>query len=381
MDTLSLALSLKEEFFSLREHLHQHPELGNQEYQTASFLEAYLKGLGIPTKRVLDTAVIGTLKGAKEGPVVALRADMDALPLEEATHCAFASQNPGVMHACGHDIHMTAALGAARILSEHREELQGTILFVFQPDEEGSGGARRILETGILCDVEAFYGGHVDPNLPLGTIGIRYGKFYAASDVFTVTVHGIGTHGATPEKGKSALLAAVDMIHALSLLKPSSKDRAVLSIGTLHSGNRGNILPEEAVFSGILRTLGPADRTEMKKLLQETLEQVAQEHGVSMNLDLRSSYGGIVNTENETARLEEAAKETFGDEKVVRLTEPTMTTEDFGYYVDAAAGSFCHLGAGCSLPLHNPAFLPDGMAAVYGAALYAKVLVNALQKT
>ncbi|MBQ0071430.1 MAG: amidohydrolase, partial [Spirochaetales bacterium] len=270
-------------------------------------------------------------------------------------------------------------LGAAKLLSLHRDLWRGTVKFIFQPDEEGSGGAMRLIESGALDGVEAVYGGHVDPNLPLGTFGVKYGKFYAASDVFHVGVVGIGTHGATPEKGRSALLAAVDMVKALSLLKPSSSDRFVLSIGTLQSGSAGNIIPEKAEFSGILRTLGPENRREMKDLLKASLARIAEEHGVSYTLKLRESYGGIVNTDPETRTLETSLRETFGDEKVVLLEEPTMTTEDFGYYTEAVSGSFFHLGAGCEKPLHNPSFLPDPMVPVYGATAYFG-LVEALSK-
>ena len=377
-DYLSAAFEIEEYLNRVRETLHRYPEEGNSEYFTSEFLEAELKSLGLDVDRILGTALVAVLHGGKPGKRVALRADMDALPVTEATGCSFTSENNGMMHACGHDIHMTAALGAAKLLASKRNDLKGDIVFLFQPDEEGKGGAQRMIEAGAVEGVKAVFGGHVSPDLPLGTVGIRYGKFYAASDVITVKVHGKSCHGATPEKGADALLAAVEMIEKLSLLKPSSGDRAVLTIGEFRSGTACNIIADEAVFKGIVRTLGNADREEMRRLIKAITEEVSERYNVKSELELSYSYGGVVNTDAETALMEESAVQVLGQENVVRIQEPTMTTEDFGYFIDACSGCFCSLGAGCSEPLHSPSFLPDSKAAVYAAAVYARTLENAL---
>ena len=377
-DYLSAAFEIEEYLNRVRETLHRYPEEGNSEYFTSEFLEAELKSLGLDVDRILGTALVAVLHGGKPGKRVALRADMDALPVTEATGCSFTSENNGMMHACGHDIHMTAALGAAKLLASKRNDLKGDIVFLFQPDEEGKGGAQRMIEAGAVEGVKAVFGGHVSPDLPLGTVGIRYGKFYAASDVITVKVHGKSCHGATPEKGADALLAAVEMIEKLSLLKPSSGDRAVLTIGEFRSGTACNIIADEAVFRGIVRTLGNADREEMRRLIKAITEEVSERYNVKSELELSYSYGGVVNTDAETALMEESAVQVLGQENVVRIQEPTMTTEDFGYFIDACSGCFCSLGAGCSEPLHSPSFLPDSKAAVYAAAVYARTLENAL---
>ena len=377
-DYLSAAFEIEGYLNRVRETLHRYPEEGNSEYFTSEFLEAELKSLGLDVDRILGTALVAVLHGGKPGKRVALRADMDALPVTEATGCSFTSENNGMMHACGHDIHMTAALGAAKLLASKRNDLKGDIVFLFQPDEEGKGGAQRMIEAGAVEGVKAVFGGHVSPDLPLGTVGIRYGKFYAASDVITVKVHGKSCHGATPEKGADALLAAVEMIEKLSALKPSSGDRAVLTMGEFRSGTACNIIADEAVFRGIVRTLGNADREEMRCLIKAVTEEVSERYNVKSELELSYSYGGVVNTDAETALMEESAVQVLGKEHVIRIQEPTMTTEDFGYFIDACSGCFCSLGAGCSEPLHSPRFLPDSKAAVYAATVYARTLENAL---
>ena len=388
------------EIMDIREEIHAFPELGNQEFKTAGLIEERLHSYGIPTRRLLGTAVIGELHGCKpadamdasvpeesagcssiqSGRIVALRADMDALPIHEQTDWAFASGNEGVMHACGHDVHMAAALGAARLLSKHADLLRGTVRFIFQPDEEGNGGAERLVKEHVLDGVSAVFGAHVSPNLPLGTIGIRYGKFYAASDVIRVKVHGRSCHGAEPEKGIDALHAAARMVTALKKLPLEFlPEHSVLTIGTFRSGTAENILPGEAEFQGIIRTLGPDTRTKMKARLLETIQQIEAETDVTAELFIRESYPGVVNTDSETACAEGAALRLFGPEHVCRIAEPTMTTEDFGYYVEAAGGSFYHIGVGGDYPLHNEHFLPPDDAPVIGAALHAAVLFSRLQ--
>ncbi len=381
MDYLERAWQLSDRLNGIREDLHRHPEIGNEERWTSDYLEGILRDLGLEVKRILGTALVATLHGQNTGRKVALRSDMDALPVKEATGCGFESLTEGMMHACGHDIHMTSALGAAILLSENKDRLKGDVTFLFEPDEEGCGGAQRMIDAGAVKGVSAVFGGHVSPDLPAGKIGIRYGKFYAASDVISVTVHGKSCHGATPEKGRDALLSAVEMVSALSRLKAPNNDRCVFSIGQLNSGTACNIIADQASFSGILRTLGPENRDYMRQAIKDTVKQVSASFGVTADVHIRDSYGGVVNTDGETRLMEETARELLGDENVVLLDEPTMTTEDFGYFIDECTGSFCSIGAGCPEPLHSPNFLPDGRAAVYASALYAQCLENYLQTT
>lgn len=378
MTFLEEARAISSELKSIREDLHRHPELGNLENWTSLYIEKILNGLGLEVTHVLNTGLIARLHGAFPGPTIAIRADMDALPVSEMTGCGFESENAGVMHACGHDIHMTSALGCAMLLQKKVSDLHGDVLFVFQPDEEGSGGAQRLIDTGLLCGVNAVFGGHVAPDLPLGTVGIRYGKFYAASDVFYVKVSGVSCHGATPEKGTNSLLAASEMISRLSRIQSSTGDRFVLSVCQFNSGNACNVIAPNAEFSGIIRTLGPENRAEIKTMFKSVVEEVARDYGVEVDVSIRQSYGGIVNTDSETALLEKSALQLFGDCKVRRLENPTMTTEDFGCFTETFSGSFCHFGCGCELPLHSDRFLPSYETAVYASALYAQTVTNYL---
>lgn len=380
-DYLSEANNIAHELTALRRAFHMDPELGNREFHTAARIEAALGRWGIPTRRLLDTAVVGRLDGALPGPTVALRADMDALPLAEATGAEFASRNEGVMHACGHDVHMAAALGAAQLLACHRDELKGSVLFLFQPDEEGRGGAQRMIEAGVLEGVDAVFGAHVSPELPLGHVGVRCGKFYAASDTFKIVVHGVSAHGAEREKGVDALGAAAALVNRLiDLPKRLPGERAVLSVGSFHAGTAENALAGQAEFAGIIRTLGPAARSEMKRLFRLAVDEVTTAWGATADVTLRESYPGVVNDDAMTALVEDAARELLGRDVVHVIEQPTMTTEDFGYFLMQRPGSFYHIGAGCSLPLHNTAFLPDEQAPVTAAAVHAAVIEKFLTK-
>ncbi len=385
IDFFAEAAALAPELTALRHAIHRHPELGNQEFETTRQVETYLQRCGLETFRPLPTAVVGILRGngaEKNAPCAALRADMDALPLQERSGAPFASETPGVMHACGHDVHTAAALGAARLLSAHRAALCGEVRFLFQPDEEGSGGAQRMIDAECMDGVGAVFGAHVSPALPAGTVGVRYGKFYAASDTFSAAVLGKSAHGATREAGVDALAAAARMVTAvLALPDVFLPERSVVSVGTLHAGTAGNILADRAELSGILRTLGADTRAEMKRRFRQTLEKIAVETGTQLELHLHESYGGIVNTEAETRLVQETAAALLGAAQVRVLDEPTMTTEDFGCLIDAAGrGCFYHVGAGCTCPLHSPDFLPDDSAVVTAAALHAAVLATHLSR-
>ena len=380
-DYLREARELASELFALRKAFHRHPELGNHEFETAKRIEAWLRECGIPTRRLLDTAVVGVLTGAREGETAAIRADMDALPLQEASGAEDSSEVPGVMHACGHDVHMAAVLGAAKLLSAHRSELPGRVVFLFQPDEEGNGGAQRMIDAGALEGVDAVFGCHVSPELPAGCVGVRYGKFYAASDTFHITLTGKSAHGAQRERGIDALAAAAEMVSALvSLPGTFPQERSVVSVGTLHAGTAGNIVADHAEFTGIIRTLGQEHRKAMRARFLRTAGYVAERNGVSLNCDLRGSYPGVVNDLAMTRLAQDTAVSLFGAENVSVIAEPTMTTEDFGCFLQQRPGSFYHVGAGCSLPLHNAGFLPDDTAVVTAAALHAAVAETYLRR-
>lgn len=359
----------------LRETIHRHPEMGNNEFRTAELIEDYLSSLGIETERLLNTAVKGILRGKSGGRTVALRADMDALPVSEATGACFVSEVFGVMHACGHDVHTAAVLGAAGILSEMREDLEGNVVFLFQPDEEGRGGAERMIKEGCMEGVDAVFGAHVTPDLPEGMIGLRYGKFYAASDMFTIVVTGRSSHGAVREKGIDALGAAAEMVTALlKLPRQITEDKCVLTVGRMNSGIAGNIMPGSAEFEGIIRTLGPQTRLAMEKAFRRTVQEIAEKTGTEVAIDYIHSHPGVVNNDEMTAFAEQTAIAQFGADSVCRIDEPTMISEDFGCFIDEAPGSFYHIGVGCDKPLHNESFLPQEDVVIKLAEMHAAVV-------
>lgn len=379
IDFIKESKELSSKLTVIRETLHRNPELGNCEYQTTAYIKNILKDIGVEIVEFGTTGLIGVLKGAHHGKTAAFRSDIDALPVTEETGCTFTSENAGVMHACGHDVHMTSLLGAAMILSKHRNDLHGSVMFVFEPDEEGNGKAREILELGLLKGVDACFGAHVDPNIPEGSIGIRYGKFYAASDIFKIKLEGKSAHAATPEKGIDATYGAAMLACKLKQLpKLLEPERAVITVGTLKSGTAVNILSGEAELTGIIRTLGNDSRSFLKEELRKTCSEVESETGCTITIQLRESYPGVVNHDNETAFVEKTCRVLLSPSHVRLISEATMTTEDFGYYLDKLPGCFYHLGAGCEYPLHSSKFLPSQQSYLLGAAVHAAIAYSFL---
>ena len=364
----------------IRKEIHACPETGNHEYYTADLIERVLKENGIETKRYLDTAVVGILHLGKGGKTVALRADIDALPVEEKTGCAFASKNKGHMHACGHDVHTAALIGAALAVKNEKDRLNGTVVFIFQPDEEGNGGAQRLIDAGVLDGVDAVFGCHVAPDLAEGKVGVRYGKFYAASDMFDVTITGKASHGAQPEKGIDALVAAARAVSAIDDIHRTESERCAVSVGVMHAGTVRNTIADEAHFSGIIRSLGKENRAHLKQRFQQCVKDACKWNGAFYEIEIKESYGGIVNTDAETLIAHKAAESAFGKENVVVIDEPLMTTEDFGCYVDHASGSFYHIGAGCEYPLHSPYFIPTEKALETAVKMHVAVVKEYLKQ-
>lgn len=358
------------ELKSFYEDMHAHPELGNQEQQTTTKILSFLTQLGLETRRPLPTGAVGILHGSSPGKTVAFRADIDALPVQEKTNLPYASRISNSMHACGHDVHTTCLLGAANILARHKETISGTIVFIFQPDEEGDGGAQRILDTGILDElgVITVYGMHIQPKLPFGTIGVKYGSFYANAVTIDGLVQGKGTHAAEPEKGTDSLAAAARMVTALKQL---TNGDVVCTIGSFHAGTIRNIIPDSAEFHGILRCQETAVRDETKKKIEEICQAIARQTGVTVHLTLKNGYDGIVNHDMDS----EFVKSTVSCPVVVE-EKPTFMTEDFGFYLEKYYGCFYHLGIGTDVPLHSPLLCPDEKILSIGSATAAKILYD-----
>lgn len=382
MDFLQEARALTPWLIQLRREFHRRPEHGNKEFHTSAYVCRALEALDLQPKRLLDTAVTAELRGGRPGPVVALRADMDALPIQEATDLPYASEVPGMMHACGHDLHMAALLGAARLLADHREDLRGTVRFLFQPDEEMDGGARRMIEAGCMADVDRVFGAHVRPELPAGQVGIRYGAGYAASNPFKITIRGRAAHGAEPQNGADAIVAGAQVVTALQTLvsrRMAPTDPAVITVGSFHAGTQCNILAGEAVLEGILRTFGEANRKKLTGAMTDLVEGMAAALDVEARVDFTWGYPGVINDPAATALVQRAAEALLGPDRVTVLDQPVMTTEDFGYYLQKAPGCFYHIGVGSPAPLHSDRFCPDEAALPIAAALHAQVVWEAQQ--
>lgn len=368
--------------------IHQNPELGKREHATAALIRSRLEELGIEAVPVADTGTLGVLRGGRPGPTVGIRADIDALPITEETGLPYASRNPGVMHACGHDFHTAALLGAAQLLAARREELAGNVKFFFQPDEEGDGGAARMIAGGCMEQphVDAAFCCHVESGIPTGTVSVRSGPICAASNPFSVTLRGRGSHGAKPHLGTDVIVAGAQIITALQTIasrRTSPTEPVVVTVGAFHSGTAGNVLAEEATFTGILRTMGGEARERVKGDFRAIVSGVAAAMGVEAEIRIFESYPGCRNDKAMTDLLRRAAGKVLGPEKVLELAEPSLGTDDFGYFSDAVPGCYYYVGVsseekGFTYPNHNPHFAVDPEALPLAAAIHAQVALDFL---
>ena len=359
MNFLADAEALRDKLTKIREEFHVIPEIGNHEYKTAELIERYL---------------VARLEGKLPGKNSALRSDIDALPITEATGINFASRNPGFMHACGHDVHITGAIGAAFILKAHEKDLCGSVTFIFQPDEEGDGGAKRIINTGELENVDAIFGCHVDPALPAGHVGIRYGNFYAASAMFHITIIGKSAHGAQRDKGIDSIEVASQVVTKLLAM---NKPEEVVTVGKFHAGSAGNILADKAELNGIMRTFGIDNRARMCNELESITQKICEQYGAKYECELNLNTPGIVNDNNAiTSLVERSAREILPANNVHVIAKPLYISEDFGYYIMHRTGNFYHIGAGCEYPLHSDKFLPLPDAIITASALHSAVVYN-----
>lgn len=336
MDIRAMAASIQPELVAIRRHFHQHPELSMEEVNTANYIVEQLQQLGIDVERKVKTGVVGTLKGKKDGPVVALRADIDALPIKEETGLSFASVNDGIMHACGHDAHTTCLLGAAKILSQIQDEIPGTVKFVFQPGEEQAIGAKLLIEEGVLEGVDAIFGMHVDWTAPAGTVSVDPGPRMASADMFTIHVEGKGGHGSAPHQGVDAAVVAAAIMMNLQTIVSREIDpleSAVISIGKLVSGDRFNILPARAYMEGTCRCFNPAVRENIPDSISRVIENTAATFRATAKLHYQFGCPSTINDEALTALAQNSIKRLYGDEALT-TKPPEMGSEDFAFYAE-----------------------------------------------
>jgi amidohydrolase len=375
----------RQQMTAWRRHLHAHPELAFEEHLTAGFVAERLVEFGIEVHRGLaGTGVVGTL-GNGDGPAIALRADMDALPIAEANDFAHRSSHPGRMHACGHDGHTAMLLGAARYLAETRR-FRGTVHFIFQPAEENEGGARRMVEDGLfeMFPVQAVYGMHNWPGRPVGTIALRPGPMMAAFDVFEITVAGEGAHAAMPHQGCDPVLAAAAIVVALQTVTSRAVDpldSAVVSVTQFHAGDTWNVIPDRAVLRGTTRALRPNVQDTVEAAVHRIAEGIAAAHGAGSSVRYERRYPPTINDPAETERAAAAAVAVAGADHVDRDPTPSMGSEDFAFMLREKPGCYVWIGngagdGGCSL--HNPHYDFNDAALPLGASYWAKLVETVL---
>lgn len=364
----------------LREHfewMHRHPELSFEETETTKHVRDILAAHGV---RILDVPMkTGLVAEVGRGaPVIALRADIDALPITEATGLPYASECPGKMHACGHDFHTTAVLGAALLLKARESELPGTVRIVFQPGEEAPGGAKVVLDTGCLADVTAMFGLHCSPRLEACTIGITAGALTASVDRFTIRFLGRGTHAAHPEAGIDPIVCAAAFIQAAQTIVSRNIepfDAGLVSITHVAAGNTWNVIPDAALVEGTTRSMTAANRALIKERLYALAESIAVAHGVAADIDW---YAGPPATDN-TASWAELAKETAEAQQLAVLqAPPSLAGEDFAFYQETIPGAFVLVGTGKSAANHNPQFRVDPAALLPTAVYLAELAKRAM---
>lgn len=363
----------------LRRDLHRHPELSWKEHRTSDKLAAAVKALGaVDVKRVAGTGVIARFAGRdRNAPSVAVRGDIDALPIEEATGLPFASSSPGVMHACGHDIHSTWAIGAALLLS--RNPAHGDVLVVLQPAEELGEGAKAILETGVLDDVRAIFGGHVDRRFAVGQIVADDGPLAASTDTFEIELIGQGAHGARPHESADPIVGAAAVITALQTIVARRIDpaaAAVVTVGSVHAGTASNIIPERATLTGTLRATTPEIRATIGSEVQRIAESIAASYRLTARTVVHLGTPPIVNPPQAASWARKAAGSVLGTAAVVPFGVTNMGGEDFAFYLEKIPGCFMRVGAreegGERLAAHSPRFTAAEESIFVGAAVLAE---------
>lgn len=388
-DLLSRAKELLPEIIGYRREFHAHPELGMEEFKTAARVAQVLRELGVEVREnVGGTGVVGLIRGRGPGKTIAIRADMDALPVTEQTGASYASKIPGKMHACGHDGHTACLLGVAKVLKELAPEFDGQVKLLFQPAEEGPGGAEPMIKDGAMLDpkVDAVIGLHINNDLATGQIGVVRGVTSAAPDSFVLTIKGAGGHGAHPHKSVDAVAVAAQVVCALQTIASREVDPVnpiVVTVGTINGGFRGNVIAPSVTMAGTVRTLDP----ELRGTVEERMRRLAGGICAAMRAEMEMQYGygypSVVNDEDMVQLIESAGAKIIGDDKVVRIPVPSMGGEDFAYFAQEAPGCFFRLGGrnetkGFVFPGHHPEYDFDEDCLAYGAAVMAQAALDYL---
>jgi amidohydrolase len=389
-DFLSEAQALFEYTQSHRRDFHSHPELGFYEARTAGIVAGELNSLGLEVHTgIAETGVVAVMQGSRPGPVILVRADMDALPIHEETGASYTSQNPGVMHACGHDGHTAILLTVARILNGHRQELSGTVKFVFQPAEEGMGGAERLIQAGVLEDpkVDICLALHVWNEQPVGWIGIASGPALAGAEIFKITVKGKGGHGASPHLAVDPLLASAHIITGLqgivSRNVPPLKT-AVVSVCTIHGGEAFNVIPPSVELTGTIRTFEPEIRSTVLEHFNQTVTSIAAGLGCQVEIEMNQLTPATINQPEIAGQVAATARRLLPQSEIDTRNYITMGSEDFAFILEKLPGCFFFIGSanpkkGLDASHHNPKFDFDESILPQAAGLMAAAVADFLK--
>ena len=386
MNLIDAIIDQHADLTAVRRDIHQHPELAFEEHRTAELVARRLEAAGIETHRGIGrTGVVGVIRNGQSGRSIGLRADMDALPMQERNEFAHHSRHEGRMHACGHDGHTTMLLGAAEYLARHRD-FDGTVVFIFQPAEEGDGGGREMIEDGIFdrFPMQQVFGMHNWPGLPAGTFAVHAGPVMASADRFDIDITGHGAHAAMPHLGVDPVPAAAAMIQALQTVVSrviDPLDAAVVSVTKMQAGEAYNVIPDRARLTGTVRAFSPEVQARVESAMQRVCQGIGAAHGVNVHFQYRRGYPATINTAAEAAVCAEVARSVVGDASVLTDQKPSMGAEDFAYFLQERPGAYVWIGngpgeGGCML--HNPrydfndAVIPTGVT--YWVRLVEKML-------
>ena len=389
MPVINRIADFQAEMAGWRHDLHSHPEIAFEEHRTAEIVAGLLKSFGVTVERgIARTGVIGTLAGTRPGGrAIALRADMDALPIQEKTGFPHASQHDGRMHACGHDGHTAMLLGAAKYLAETRN-FAGTVHFIFQPAEENEGGARLMIEEGVLdrYKVEGVYGMHNWPGLPAGQFAVQAGAMMAAFDIFEITVAGRGAHAAMPHLGIDPVVAAAQIVTGLQTIASRNihpLDGAVVSVTQIHGGDTWNVIPDSVVLRGTTRSFDPAVRDAIEPAIRRIAEGVCAALGAHLTMRYERRYPPTINSRAEAEFAAATASELVGSTNVRRDLQPSMASEDFAWFLEKRPGAYIWIGNGVGADqamLHNPHYDFNDEILALGASYWARLAETVLEK-
>lgn len=380
-----IALKLAPRLIEIRRHLHSHPELSGQEYHTSAYVAGVLSSSGVHVREAVGkTGVVGEVQGhGSDRRLLAIRTDMDALPINERTALEFTSRATGVMHACGHDVHTTVGLGTAMVLSELASQLPGNVRLLFQPAEETAQGASWMIADGVMENVSAILSVHVFPSIPAGKVGIRYGALTAAADELEITIIGESGHGARPHEAIDAIWIAAQVITTLQQAISRTQNPlrpVVLSIGQITGGRAPNVIADQVKLLGSVRSLHPETRTNLPGWIEKIVANICHSYGAQYEMSYRPGVPGVQNNIGLSQILQTAAEEAWGSDRVLVLTEPSLGAEDFSRYLEHAPGAMFRLGVGyedrTNYPLHHPQFEVNEAAIVTGVVTLAYAAVK-----